>query len=134
VTARRALVLLDHGSRHPDADRYLQALAQQIPTRRPELAVHIAHLGLAAPSLREALERCAAEGACQVSVFPFFLAPGRHLERDVPEQIARAAAAHPALGIELLEALGSRPELAELVLQSYESAAGGGRASKPPRN
>jgi sirohydrochlorin ferrochelatase len=134
VTAGRALILLDHGSRHPDADRYLARLADQIRGRRPGLAVHVAHLGLAAPSLDDALARCAAEGSRQVCIYPFFLAPGRHLEKDVPEAIARAAAAHPELAIELLEALGSRPELADLVLQGYEAHPSSGKASKPPGN
>ena len=134
MTSRRALILLDHGSRHPDADRYLEGVASQLRERRPELAVHVAHLGLAAPSLGEALARCAADGSRQVCVYPFFLAPGRHLEKDVPEAIARAAADHPELAIELLEPLGSRPELADLVLQGYEAHEAGGRASKRPGN
>jgi sirohydrochlorin ferrochelatase len=129
----RALILMDHGSRRADADRYLQAIAEAIRSQRPDLAIYVAHLDIAPPSLGETLARCRAAGAEHVAIYPFFLAPGHHLERDVPEQIARARAAHPELRVELLEPLGSRPELAELVLRSYEASAAPARPSKPLR-
>jgi sirohydrochlorin ferrochelatase len=131
MSARAALVLLDHGSRRAQADRHLLALAEAVRRRRPELAVWHAHLELASPSLAEVLAQCEARGCERVSVYPLFLSAGRHLERDLPEQIERGARAHPRLQIELLEALGSRPELAELVLAGYE--AGAAAAGRRPR-
>jgi sirohydrochlorin ferrochelatase len=121
--AHRALVLLDHGSRRSQADRYLQALASELRTRREDLAVHVAHLEIAAPGLADVLAECAAAGVQHVAVYPFFLAPGNHLEQDVPEQIARARAAHPQLRIELLAPLGASSELAGLVLRGYDASA-----------
>jgi sirohydrochlorin ferrochelatase len=122
--SRDALVLLDHGSRREAADRYLLALAEQLRRRRPGLAVQIAHLELVPPSLADALARCDAAGCGRVWVYPLLLSAGTHLERDLPEQIARGASAHPRLQIALLEPLGSRPELADLVLAGFD--AGGG--------
>jgi sirohydrochlorin ferrochelatase len=120
MTARRALILLDHGSRRSGADRYLQALASAIRGRREDLAVHVAHLEIAPPDLAAVLAEIAAAGLRHASVYPFFLAPGNHLERDVPEQLARGRAAHPELRIELLAPLGASPELVDLVLHSCE--------------
>jgi sirohydrochlorin ferrochelatase len=78
----------------------------------------VAHLELAAPSVAEALARCAAEGEREVDVLPLFLIPGRHSTHDLPEQIALAAERHPELALRLLEPLGSRPEIADLILAS----------------
>jgi sirohydrochlorin ferrochelatase len=124
---KRALVLLDHGSRRAEADRPLRTVAEALRAQLPDVTVHIAHLELVPPDLASVLALCAAAGIEHVAVHPFLLSEGRHLASDVPEHIARASADHPGLTIELLEPLGRRPELADLVLRSYE-------ASKPPRD
>lgn len=111
-----ALLLVDHGSRRPEAHRHLEWTAEQVRQRRPGLRVHLAHLELVPPTLAEALAHCAAEGERQVDVLPLFLIPGRHSTHDLPEQLARAAEQHPGLSVRLLEPLGSRPEIAELIL------------------
>jgi sirohydrochlorin cobaltochelatase len=117
--ARAAVLLLvDHGSRRPEAHRHLEWTAEQVRRRRPGLRVHVAHLELSPPSVAEALARCAAEGERQVDVLPLFLIPGRHSTHDLPEQIARAAAEHPGVAVRLLEPLGNRPEIADLILAS----------------
>jgi sirohydrochlorin ferrochelatase len=124
---RRALILLDHGSRRAEADRPLRGVAEALRARLPDVTIHIAHLELVPPDLASVLALCAAEGIEHVAVHPFLLSEGLHLSRDVPERIARATAEHPGLTIELLEPLGRRPELADLVLRTYE-------ASKLPRD
>jgi sirohydrochlorin ferrochelatase len=111
-----ALLLVDHGSRRPEAHRHLEWTADQVRERRPGLRVHLAHLELVPPTIAEALGRCAAEGERRVDVLPLFLIPGRHSTHDLPEQLARAAEQHPGLSVRLLEPLGSRPEIAELIL------------------
>jgi len=112
----RALVILDHGSRRPEAHAQLEVLATRVRERAPQLFVTVAHLELAGPSLAEAVDACVAAGAHEVCVHPFFLAPGRHLAEDVPGLVQAAQEQHPALSIRLLEALGARAELADVVL------------------
>ena len=113
---KRALVLVDHGSREPEAQVSLARLAQQLRARAPELAVYVAHLELAAPTVAEALAACAADGVAEVAVLPFFLAAGRHATKDVPEQVAAAAAAHPGLRVQLTAPFGSAAGIADLIL------------------
>jgi sirohydrochlorin cobaltochelatase len=118
----RALVILDHGSRAPEAHAHLLRLAEAVARLAPDLRVRVAHLEQAEPGLPEAIRALAAEGAREISVHPLFLAPGRHLEHDVPAQLRAARAAHPGLSIRLCEPLGSRPELAELILRTLDRA------------
>ena len=111
-----ALLIVDHGSRRPEAHEHLERIARQVQRRAPELAVHVAHLELAEPSLARAIEACVDEGAREITVHPLFLLPGRHLLYDVPAEIARAAAAHPGVKIRLTEALGTSASLADAIL------------------
>lgn len=114
----RALVILDHGSRRAEAHEHLEGLAERVRERAPDLLVRVAHLEASSPTLREALDACAAAGADAVDVHPLFLSPGLHLTRDIPERIEAERARHPELEIELTAALGSHEELADLILRS----------------
>ena len=114
----RALVIVDHGSRRPEAHAHLEWIAEQVRQRAPELVVRIAHMELAEPSVEQVIGLCAREGATEIAVHPLFLAPGRHLSEDVPALIERAAAANPGVAIRLLAALGTRSALADVILET----------------
>lgn len=117
-----AIVLVDHGSRRPEANAVLEAIAALVRTAAPERSVRVAHMELAPPSLAEAIAACAAEGAREVTVHPCFLAPGSHSRTDIPRLAAEAAASHPGLRVRVAEPLGADPRLAALVLHRVEEA------------
>ena len=112
----RALLVVDHGSREPEAAAALEKLAAELRALRPGLRVYVAHLEQAPPSIAEALAACAADGVSELFVHPLFLAPGRHAARDLPRALAAAAATHPGLRVRVTPALGSAPGIAALVL------------------
>jgi len=114
----RALLLVDHGSRKPDAHAHLAALAERLRARRPELHLYVAHMELAEPSIADTLAQCARDGVRHVDVFPLFLAPGRHVAEDLPARIREAEQAHPQLRLRMLTPLGERPELADWILDA----------------
>lgn len=113
-------MILDHGSRSPEAAAHLERLAAEVRRLAPELVVCVAHLELAEPGLEDAIGTLAARGIREIAIHPLFLAPGRHLEHDVPALLQRSRAAHPELSLRLCEPLGARPELAELILRTLE--------------
>lgn len=113
----RAVILLDHGSREPEANAQLDALAALVATRLPGRRLACAHLTLAAPSLAEAARDCARDGAREITVVPCFLAAGRHVREDLPRLVAELRAAHPAVAFRLAEPLGAHPAVAEALAQ-----------------
>ena len=113
---KRALLVIDHGSREPEAAAHLARVAEELRGLRPELAVYVAHLELTPPSIAEAVAKCAGDGITELVVHPFFLAPGRHAARDVPREVEAAAAAHPGLRVRLTRPIGASAGLAELIL------------------
>lgn len=121
---RRALVLLDHGSRNAEAHAHLESIAARVRERAPQLLVAIAHLELAEPSLEQAVEALARSDADQVSIYPLFLLPGRHLTRDIPEKIRALETHYSELELRLLEPLGAREELVGLILAGLDPPAG----------
>lgn len=114
--SRIALLLIDHGSRSPEANAQLDALAELVCQRAgDDVVVRTAHLSLGAPTVDEAFAECASAGIEEVVVVPCLLAPGRHAREDVPRQAADAARAH-GLRYRVAPPLGVDPLLAELVM------------------
>jgi sirohydrochlorin ferrochelatase len=111
------LVLIDHGSREAAANAVVEEVAAALRARLPGRRVEVAHLELCPPDLAAAVERCVAAGARRIVVVPFFLAPGRHSARDIPELAAAAADRHPSVSIRVAAPLGAHPGLVEAVLE-----------------
>lgn len=114
---RRAIVLVDHGSREPEANAVLEEVAARVRERAPDRMVRFAHMELAPPSLAEAIERCVAEGARDIVVHPYFLGPGRHASNDIPRLAREAAARHEGVKVRVSAPLGPHPLLADVVLE-----------------
>ncbi len=116
-----AIVLVDHGSRRDEANQSLERVAAWVREGSPERPVHVAHMELAPPSLADAIAACVAEGAREIVVVPYFLAPGSHSTRDIPQMARDAAAEHSGVSVRIASPLGPDPTLARLVLERADS-------------
>lgn len=91
------IIIVDHGSRRAESNKMLEDIAKLFAQRHGEkfTIVEPAHMELAEPSIKTAYRRCVERGATRVIVVPFFLGPGKHWTRDIPELTARAATLFP---------------------------------------
>jgi sirohydrochlorin ferrochelatase len=84
---------------------------------------------LAEPSVATAFDACVAGGCTTVVIAPYFLWPGRHWDRDLPDLAAVASRRHPGVRYLVAAPLGPHPLLAEIVDQRIDHclahAAGG---------
>ncbi|MGE0784801.1 MAG: sirohydrochlorin chelatase [Sandaracinaceae bacterium] len=112
----RAILLIDHGSRREAANRLVEWVAEQVRASEPDAHVAIAHLELAPPTIAEGYDACIAAGANEIVVVPFFLASGRHTERDVPAAVSAAAARHAGTTYRITPPLGPDAKLVDIVL------------------
>ncbi|NLC71838.1 MAG: sirohydrochlorin cobaltochelatase [Desulfuromonadaceae bacterium] len=119
MTSRRPptefLIILAHGSRLDEANRAVLLLAAEVRRKTAIPHVEAAFLEKGAPSLAEAIDRCALKGAGRILIFPHFLAPGIHLRRDLPGQIAEARRRYPDIPIRVTPALFESTRLAGLI-------------------
>lgn len=118
---KRAILLVDHGSREPEAAGALVRLAAELHRRRPDSAVYVAHLELVPPTIAEAVAAAVGDGVGDLVVHPLFLVPGRHAARDVPAQLAAASAAHPQLRVRITPPTGAAAGLLDLILATLPS-------------
>ena len=120
---KRAMVLVAHGSRLPEANEEIVRFASQLrnqSTGKFEIVEH-GFLEMAVPDIATAIDTCIGQGATALWVMPYFLAKGRHVREDVPAVIEQARARHPDVIVHLCQHLGAQEGLAGLLLSQVIS-------------
>ncbi len=113
----RALLIVDHGSRHQEANRMLESVADLLRGQRPGLIVHIAHMELAEPTIGQGIAACVRDGATEVIIHPYMLSPGRHATRDIPALIETTSAKFPTVKFSVTPPLGLHEKIGEVILE-----------------
>ncbi len=116
----QALLIVDHGSRKPDANRMLESVAGLVRRQRPDLIVNIAHMELAEPTLQQGIASCADEGAAEIVVHPYMLSPGRHATDDIPNMVEIASREYPDIIFRVTDPLGIHDKIGEVILERAE--------------
>lgn len=119
---RQGIIIVDHGSRLADSNLMLEQVAEAFAARFAHYRiVEPAHMELAEPSIAVAYARCVSRGANEIIVCPFFLGPGRHWTRDIPELTAAAAADHPGTRYHVTGPLGLDDLILDLLAKRIQS-------------
>ena len=111
----RGIVLFAHGSRDPLWHRPIQAVAERIAQRAPDVVVRCAYLELTEPSLPQAVAPMVDAGVRQLTVVPLFLGVGKHAREDLPVLLAELRQAHPELQVHCQPAVGEQAALLDLL-------------------
>lgn len=120
----RGLVLFAHGAREPDWSRPFENLRELVRASRPEYPIEIAYLEHMEPTLEQAIDSLAAQGALAVTVFPLFMAQGGHLRQDLPRILDAIRGTHPHIPIALEAAIGDVPEILAAIAARILARAG----------
>ena len=111
------LLLVDHGSRRPDANAQLLDMAARVGRLQPGVALATAHLDVCAPTIGDGIATLLQQGCDEIRVLLYFLSDGRHASEDIPALVRDALAAHPQVRVSIGGALGPDDVLAELMLK-----------------
>jgi sirohydrochlorin ferrochelatase len=114
---RIGVIVVDHGSRRTESNDMLLDVVQMFQQRSGYAVVEPAHMELAEPSIQTAFDRCVARGAEMVVLHPYFLLPGKHWSRDIPDLARQAASRHPGVPFLVTAPLGLHPLMAEIMQQ-----------------
>jgi len=121
----KALLLIAHGSRREASNQEVRDLAKRLAevARADFSAVVPAFLELAEPDIPTGVDLCVEAGATQVIAVPYFLAAGRHVVTDIPEELAKAQHRHPRLDLRQSDYLGWHDAIPGMLLTLAQESA-----------
>ena len=120
----KALMVVAHGSRHPESDVEIRALVDSIRTvsNGYQKVVH-AYLEIASPDIPDTLQSLADVGAENIDLLPYFLARGNHVARDVPEIVEDFLTRNDGIKINILPHIGAATTMANYVMEHVSATA-----------
>ena len=113
----KALLLAAHGSRRQASNQEVTELTGGIAgeMRGEYPIVETGFLELAAPLIPEAIQKCVDQKATEIHIIPYFLAAGRHVQEDIPEEVDKARLAHPHVSMIVHPHVGGSPLMINLI-------------------
>lgn len=112
-----AILLIGHGSRVPEANDALHAIAGMVRETTGCDVVEVCFREQHQPPIQEGIDHCVARGAQRLLLYPYFLFSGAHVLEDLPAEIEAAAVRHPGLEMVLGKPLGVHRKLGEVVCE-----------------
>src|SRR5690242_3358140 len=109
----RGIIVFAHGSRVESANQAVRTVAAELGRAGGFSHVEAAFLELGQPDLEGAASRLAAAGVDSITVIPYFLTLGLHMERDLPPLIQKISQTHNGLEIAVTLPLDGHPALVE---------------------
>ncbi len=117
-TTQTALLIMAHGSRASAANEEFLAFVNKLAEQNQHYtAVRGVFLELSEPSLVQAVHSLADQGINTFQLYPLFFNCGKHVQKDIPAQIAEAQASRPNIEIRMLDYFGSSKTLVDAVNQ-----------------
>jgi sirohydrochlorin ferrochelatase len=117
-----AIILFAHGSRIESANQTVRKAASDLARAGEFPTVEAAFLELGQPDLPSAAAALVARGITQITVIPYFLTLGTHLERDLPRLVHGIEVAHPGVEIRVTPPLDGHPALVQALLDRAREA------------
>ena len=116
------IIVFAHGSRIEAANQAVRAVAVDLARAGPFECVQAAFLELGQPDLEGAVTDLAARGADRIIVLPYFLAPGIHLERDLPALVDEISSKINGLQMTVAPSMDGHPALVQVLMDRAREA------------
>lgn len=116
---KKAIIVIAHGSREKTANRDFFDLLKRFK-KYTEAWVEGAFLEMISPAIDDAIAACVKKKTQQIILVPLLLFKGKHIQKDIPEALARAKMKHPELDFHLASPLYDHPLLLKIVKEKSE--------------
>lgn len=119
---KTGIAIFAHGSAIESANEAVREVVRQFAALGAFDLVEASFLELGQPGLAGAVEKLVERGAARVVVVPYFLMPGKHLQRDLPRIVSEIESIHPGVIITITAPLDGHPALAAILLDRAQEA------------
>lgn len=116
------IIFFAHGSSVESANEAVRKVASEAARQSGASRYEVAFLELASPTLEQATETLISDGIDHITVVPYFLTLGIHLQRDLPAIVSRIAATHSGIQISVTPPLDGHPGLAAVLADRARNA------------
>ena len=122
IAGKKAVMLLGHGSKAPEANETLRMVAKALQERGGYGCVQSAFLQMEMPDFQAAADILVSKGFRDILVMPYFLYAGLHVTKDLPAEIEEAKKRHAGLQVRVTDNLGFHDKLVDITIERISGA------------
>jgi sirohydrochlorin cobaltochelatase len=115
VKPTHSVILFAHGARDARWSASLQALAVAISNKLGGARVRAAFLEIQSPTLPQALQSAASDGAREIHIVPVFWAAAGHVDNELPPMVADFTQQNPGISVRTLPVLSELPGMLDFI-------------------
>jgi len=104
-----------HGSPRPVANEDMFRVVAEVKQRGVFEIVEVGFMECNAPTIAEAIDNCAAQGAERIVAVPYFLHTGTHVADDLPTLLEEGQKRHPSVHFQMGRYLGASSLLTNIL-------------------
>ena len=113
-------ILIFHGSSSVESQNTTKKFIESIKSQS-NLSFSVCYLKESSPTLLDALTNAFNNRKTEITCFPFFLLPGSHVLKDIPNIIEDFKHLHPECKIKLLPCLAEKESFVEYTIKALEN-------------
>jgi sirohydrochlorin cobaltochelatase len=113
-----ALIIVAHGSKMKSSNDEIVNIVEKIKSKSSNISVFLGFLELTEPLFSTVLKNIIENDFKKIKIFPYFLASGKHVTQDIPEELENFRKKYPQVEFVLLPHIGQCVGIENMIISN----------------
>lgn len=113
-----ALIIVAHGSKMKSSNDEIVNIVEKIKSENSGICVFLGFLELTEPLFSSVLKNTIENNFKRIKIFPYFLAAGKHVSQDIPNEIENFKKKNPNVEFILLPHIGQCVGIENMIISN----------------
>ena len=114
-----ALIIVAHGSKVKSSNDEIVEIVSKIKnSMNNDFLILHAFLELSEPSIFMAINKALDKNCTKIKIFPYFLAAGKHVQEDIPNELKKFKKQYPDIEFTILPHIGKRHGIENMIISN----------------
>ncbi len=113
-----ALIIVAHGSKMKSSNDEIVNIVEKIKSENSGICVFLGFLELTEPLFSSVLKNTIENNFKKIKIFPYFLAAGKHVSQDIPNEIEKFKKKNPNVEFILLPHIGQCVGIENMIISN----------------
>lgn len=113
-----ALIIVAHGSKMKSSNDEIVNIVEKIKSKSSNISVFLGFLELTEPLFSTVLKNIIENNFKKIKIFPYFLASGKHVTQDIPEELENFRKEYPEVEFVLLPHIGQCVGIENMIISN----------------
>ena len=116
----KSIIVVAHGSRSSESNDLFFEIVDKLKEKLKNENVEGCFMDISKPSIEDKVREMYEHGLREFTVLPYFLSPGVHINKDIPQILKQLKKKYNDINIEIAEPIGYHDKLTEILKERVE--------------